>query len=343
MTNPSAMTLNAGQSTAFSAKFTPTSIGSATGSIEIDSNATNPTVTVALSGTGTQGQLAANPSSASFGTVATGSSNSQTIHLTNGGSASVSISQANVTGTGFSISGLPSLPMTINSGGSTTFNAVFSPTNSGSVTGSISLVSNAPNSPLTISLSGTGQTATHQLSASAGSLNFNSVNDGSSSSLNVTLTNTGNANVTISSVTASGPGFSESGGAGTTLTPNQATTLNISFSPTNPGAVTGKVTVASNATNSPTISLSGTGVQASTHSVSLTWTASVSTDVVGYNIYRSIVTGGPYSALDTIPVATDAYQDSTVQAGQTYFYVVRAVDNEGTESPNSMEVLATIP
>jgi hypothetical protein len=343
MTNPSAMTLNAGQSTAFSARFTPTSIGSATGSIEIDSNATNPTVTVALSGTGTQGQLAANPSSASFGNVATGSSNSQTIHLTNGGSSSVSISQANVTGTGFSVSGLPSLPMTINSGGSTTFNAVFSPTNSGSVTGSISLVSNAPNSPLTISLSGTGQAATRQLSASSGSLSFNSVNDGSSSTLNVTLTNTGNASVTISSVTASGPGFSESGGAGTTLTPNQATTLNISFSPTNSGAVAGNVTVASNATNSPTIALSGTGVQASTHSASLTWTASVSTDVVGYNIYRSVVSGGPYSALDTAPVSADAYQDSTVQAGQTYFYVVRSVDNEGTESANSTEVPATIP
>ena len=107
--------------------------------------------------------------------------------------------------------------------------------------------------------------------------------------------------------------------------------------------MTGSVAVNSNASNSPTISLAGTGVQQTSHTVALTWTASVSTDVVGYNIYRSTVSGGPYSILDAAPVATDGYTDSTVQSGQSYFYVVRAVDNTGTESINSSEVQAVIP
>ncbi len=232
LTGLGAQTINAGASVTFAAKFSPTSAGSVTGSISISSNAPGSPATIALSGTGVQGQLTANPSSASFGTVVIGNNNSQTINLTNGGSAAISITQATATGAGFSISGMPTLPMTINAGSSKTFNAVFAPTSSGSVTGSISLISNAPNSPFMITLSGTGQAATQLLSANPTSLNFNSVNDGSSSSLNVTLTNTGNSSVTISTATAAGTGFSASGVAGTSLTPNQTATLNVTFAPT---------------------------------------------------------------------------------------------------------------
>ena len=75
----------------------------------------------------------------------------------------------------------------------------------------------------------------------------------------------------------------------------------------------------SNATNSPTtISLSGTGAQAVPPSVTLSWTDSATT-VSGYNVYRSTVSGGPYSKLDSALVATTQYVDSTVQAGQTYY------------------------
>jgi hypothetical protein len=192
-------------------------------------------------------------------------------------------------------------------------------------------------------LSGTGQTATQLLSANPSSFNFNSVNDGSSASVNVTLTNTGNSNVMISGVTATGTGFSATGVSGTMLTPNQTATLVITFAPTTAGAVTGNVAVSSNASNSPTINLAGTGVQQTPHTVALTWTASVSTDVIGYNIYRGTTTGGPYSILDSAPVAADSYNDSAVQSGQTYFYIVRAIDNTGLESLNSTEVQAIIP
>jgi hypothetical protein len=338
-----AQTINAGASVSFAVKFSPVTSGNVTGGITIVSNAANSPSTLVLSGSGVQGQLAASPSSANFGTVSTGNSDSQTITLTNGGAAAVSITQANVSGNGFSLSGMPALPLTINPSGSSTFNVVFAPTTSGNAIGSISLVSNAPNSPLSIALSGTGQTATQLLSANPSSLNFSNVNDGSSSSLTVTLTNNGNSNVTIASATASGTGFSASGAAGTTLTPNQAATVTVTFAPTSAGAATGSLTIASNASNSPTITLAGTGVQQTSHTVSVTWTASVSTDVVGYNVYRGTVSGGPYSILDSTPVTADAYSDSTVQGGQTFYYVVRSVDNTGIESVNSTEVQAIIP
>jgi len=248
-----------------------------------------------------------------------------------------------VSGAGFSIIGLAGFPLSISPGSNKAFNVVFAPTSNGSLTGNVLVTSNAPNSPLSIGLSGTGQAATQLLSANPTSLNFANVNDGSSSTLSVTLTNTGNSNVTITSATASGAGFSATGVNGTTLTPNQTATLTVIFSPTSAGTVSGSVAINSNASNSPTISLSGTGVQQTSHSVSLSWTSSISTDVMGYNIYRGTVSGGPYSILDSAPVASDAFSDATVQSGTTYFYVVRSVDNFGTESSNSSEVSAVIP
>jgi len=78
------------------------------------------------------------------------------------------------------------------------------------------------------------------------------------------------------------------------------------------------------------------------HSATMTWTASASS-VTGYNVYRGSVSGGPYSIVNTSLVTTLTYTDSTVQAGQTYFYVTTSVDSAGTESTFSNEVSGTIP
>ena len=210
------------------------------------------------------GQLSAVPSSAGFGNVTTGTSNSQTIKLTNSGGSSVSISQANATGTGFSVTGL-TLPATIAAGQSLNFNVVFAPTSAGSVTGSVSLVSNAANSPLAISLSGTGIAPTFLLGASPTSLSFGSVNVNSNSSLTTSVTNNGNSDVKISSVATTGAGFTASGlSSGATLSAGQSATLDVTFAPTASGSASGSITIASNASNSPaTIALSGTGASVS--------------------------------------------------------------------------------
>lgn len=337
-------TIAAGGSTSFTAKFAPTTTGNASGSISLTSNAPGSPASIALSGTGVQAQLVANPSIVSFGNVITGNSNSQTITLSNGGNASVTITQANVSGAGFSTTGL-SLPKTIAAGGNTTFNVVFAPTSAGSVTGSVSLVSNAPNSPLAINLSGTGTAATALLTATPSSLAFGNVNVNSNSSLTTTLKNTGNSNVTISSVTPSGAGFSASGvSSGLILTPNQTATITVIFAPTGAGTVSGSVSVASNATGSPTnVSLTGTGVTISSHTVGLTWDASTSSGVTGYFVYRGTVTGGPYSKVNSSEDSSLSFTDSGLLSGQTYFYVVTAVDSSNVESGFSNEVSAAIP
>ena len=199
-------TLTAGQTTTFTAKFSPTAAGAATGNISIASNAPGSPLAIALTGSGTTGQaqLTMSPASVSYGNVAVGSSATQTITLTNSGNATLTVSQASASGTGFSVSGA-SWPMTINAGSSASFPAVFAPTSASAATGSISVVSNAPGSPAAIALSGTGVQG--QLGASPASVNFGSVNVGSSGSQTVTLTNSGSASLTISQATAPGTGL----------------------------------------------------------------------------------------------------------------------------------------
>jgi hypothetical protein len=77
----------------------------------------------------------------------------------------------------------------------------------------------------------------------------------------------------------------------------------------------------------------GTCVVSNSHWVLLTWTAST-TPSVNYNIYRGTSIGA-YMKLNSTPVSATSYTDSTVQSGQTYYYVATAVDASGNESSYS--------
>jgi len=336
------LTLSAGQNVVMNVSFTPTASEQISGNITVATSQGTSAV-VPVSGGGVQAALTIIPSSVSFGNVSVGSPNSQTVQLTDSGTGVLTISQVSASGTGFSTSAL-SLPLSLNPSQSTTFNVQFAPASAGSVTGSVSVVSNAPNSPAAIPLTGTGVASTMVLSFSTTNLSFGSVNTGTSAAQTVTVTNTGNANVAISSVAASGTGFSLSGAnTPVTLTPTQSLTFSVIFAPTVAGNATGSVTVTSNATGSPaTIALSGTGAQASSHTVALSWNASTST-VSGYNVYRTTTSGSGYLKINSSLVGTLTYTDSTVQSATTYYYVTTAVDSSGSESTYSNQAAATIP
>ncbi|MGA2458231.1 MAG: hypothetical protein ABSF85_11730, partial [Terriglobales bacterium] len=108
------------------------------------------------------------------------------------------------------------------------------------------------------------------------------------------------------------------------------------------GATSASLSFSSNASNSPTVqTMTGTGTAATQHTVDLTWTAS--TDVVGYNIYRGTVSGGPYTMINSSLDSTTSYSDSTVVSGTTNYYVATAVNSESQESGYSNQVTAIIP
>jgi hypothetical protein len=300
-------------------------------------------MTLGLTGTGTQAVISANPISASFGNVAMGNSNSQSIKLSNTGNATLTFSQITIGGAGFSITGL-STSTTIAAGSNLSFNAVFTPGSTTSVNGSILLATNGSPAQLTIPLSGAGVAATSQLGSNRTSLSFGNVDITTNSSLTSVLTNTGNSNVTISNVTVSGAGLSASGvSAGLLLQPNQTATLTVKFAPAAIGSLSGaSVTLTSNA--SPVvIGVSGAGVQPL---VSLSWAASTTPGITGYYVYRSTTIGTGYGKLNPsspVPASTTQYSDAAVQGGQTYYYVVTAVDSSNVESADSNQTTALVP
>jgi P pilus assembly chaperone PapD len=337
------VTLAAGQSLTIPIIFAPTVAGSSSGGITFVSNATNSPTTISFSATGVQPQITVVPTSVSFGNVSVGVTNTQTITVKNPGTANLTISQASLSGSGFTETGI-ALPLTITPGGSSAFTISFDPSSAATIAGTLLLTSNAATPSLSVMVSGTGVAQTRLLSSSATSLNFGSLTLQTSASLPVTLTNTGNYSVTISQLTVAGAGFSYSGlSLPITLAAGQSASFSAIFDPTTAGNLSGTVTVVSTATNSPqTIALAGTGAAATTYSVGLSWQASTSS-VVGYNVYGSSQSGGPYTRLNASPVTSTSYSDTSVIGGDTYYFVTTAVNSAGEESAYSNQVSAVIP
>jgi hypothetical protein len=195
-----------------------------------------------------------------------------------------------------------------------------------------------------ITLSGSSTTGTTLLlNPSATSLNFGSVPVSSSKEQDITLTNAGNSSVTISKVSVSGAGYNATGGAaGLILSPKQTATVRATFAPSATGSQTGSITVTSNAKNSPAaIALAGVGVAPSAHHVALAWNGS--SGIEGYNVYVASTSGGPYSRLNAVPIASASYADFSVLSGHSYYYVVTSVSTANQESNHSSEVKATVP
>lgn len=336
------ITLTAGQNAVMSVFFGPQSAEQITGNITVTSTQ-GASAVIPVLGDGVQPALTITPSSANFGNVSLGLPSNQTMQLTNSGTGTLMVTQVSVTGSGFR-TGTLSLPISLNPGQSITFNVQFAPTSAGAASGSVAVVSNAPNSPAAIALSGTGVATTQALTFSITNLGFGSLSTGSSSTQTVTVTNTGNANVTVTQITESGAAFTLTGaGTPVTLSPGQNFTFSVVFAPSSVGTASGAVTVTSTATGSPkTIALSGTGVPPTAHSVTLNWNASTST-VSGYNVYRSTTSGGGYTRINNSLVGGLSYSDTTVQNATTYYYVATAVDSSGNESPYSNQASAVIP
>jgi fibronectin type 3 domain-containing protein len=65
--------------------------------------------------------------------------------------------------------------------------------------------------------------------------------------------------------------------------------------------------------------------------------------VIGYNLYRGTVSGGPYAKLNGSILSGTTYTDSAIQSGATYYYVSTSVNSDSEESAYSNEASATIP
>ena len=112
-----------------------------------------------------QPTLTISPSSLVFGNVAVNTASTLPVTLTSTGTTAVTISSANLSGTGFTLSGGATFPVTLNPGLALTLDVQFDPTVIGSATGQLAIQSNsATSASAVIGLSGTGESASHQVS-----------------------------------------------------------------------------------------------------------------------------------------------------------------------------------
>jgi Abnormal spindle-like microcephaly-assoc'd, ASPM-SPD-2-Hydin len=279
-----------------------------------------------------------------FGNVAVGGKKTVSLVVSNpAGTSSPTVSQIGISGSEFTLSSMPALPATVAGGGSISVKVIFSPSASGSASGTLSIASDAANSSISIPLSGDGSSSA-QLSVSPATMAFGSVAVGSSASKTGSLT-ANNSAVTVSTVDESGEGYALSGiSFPFTLAAGNSVSFTVTFTPQSVGSSPGGLAFINNGSGSASATLSGSGgTQSSPHTVSLSWNPSTSS-VVGYNVYRGTVSGGPYpTKLTPSPQNDTNLVDSSVQSSTTYFYVATAVDSESVESGYSNQTKAVIP
>jgi hypothetical protein len=188
-------------------------------------------------------------------------SGAQSVTLTNAGSATVTISSIGVTGTGATYyAQTNTCGSSLAAGGSCTISVTFKPTQLGSEIASVTITDNAPGSPQSIALSGTGVVSGTNATLSATSLTFATQLVGATSpTKSVTLSNYGTMTLSITSIKASGD-FVESNTCGSSLAVRASCTITVVFKPTQPGTRTGTLSITDNAPGSlQKASLNGMG------------------------------------------------------------------------------------
>ena len=240
--------------------FTPTAIGSRTGTLTLTDSASDSPQMINLSGTGLGATASLSASSLTFPSQLVGTtSSSQQITLQNTGNTALSITSITLGGSNpgdFSLS--QTCGNSVAAGSNCTLTVTFTPTARGARSATVSIVDNAADSPQTISLTGTGTAPTADISPS--SLTFPGQFVGTTGlPQNITLTNNGNVALNISSIQASAQ-FGTSNGCTSSLAVGVSCTISVFFDPSSAGTQTGTLTVTDNAPASPqTVALSGTG------------------------------------------------------------------------------------
>lgn len=255
-TNNCPPALGFGSSCQFQITFTPTAGGARTGTMTLTDDAPDSPQTISLTGSGFVTTGTVSPSTLSFGNQNLNvASATQVITVTNTGGNVMTVSGVSTTGDFSQTNDCTALAA---NGGACRVTVTFTPSASGSRTGTVVINDNAQGNPHSVSLSGTGIAGTASLSTAG--MTFTALNVGATSTAQtLTVTNTGNGPLTISSVQVNGD-FAQTNNC-TTVAPTSTCAVQVTFTPTSSGARTGTLTLTSSAIGSPqSVSLTGSGI-----------------------------------------------------------------------------------
>ncbi len=262
-TNNCPATVAVNGSCTISVTFTPSASGTLFGNVNIGSNAVGSTASFSLTGSGTAPSITLTPGSLTFPSTNIGvAAAGQSFAVTNYGTAPLAISSIGITGSAAS-----SFAQTNTCGSSLAVNAscaitvTFTPATAGTLTAAIAITDNAPSSPQSFTLTGTGVGPVAGLSGTR--LTFTSPLNVTTSSQSVTLSNPGGATLNIGSITLAGTNassFAKTTTCGATLAAGASCTLSATFTPTAATGYSATITLTDNAPDSPqVITLAGTG------------------------------------------------------------------------------------
>lgn len=299
----------AGGSTTITVRYTPVGAGADSGSLAIaTSDAAHPSLSVALSGTGAANAVAVSPSSLSFGAVIVGQSSTLMLTIANSGNASGTVSSIAKSGSAnFALgAGAPATPFSVAAGASITVPVVFTPSAAGAASGTLTITSNNPTTPVaTVALSGTGNApATASLSATPTSLAFGSMAVGTPASQSVTLRNSGAASATVSSLALGGSADFKMA-SGTPATPltvaaGASVTLTVTYTPSAAGVASGSLTIASNDPANPQIAIALSGTGTASHMVVSPTAVDFGSATVGTTVTRTTTVSNSGNAAGSV-------------------------------------------
>jgi subtilase family serine protease len=263
-TNTCGTSVAAGASCTITVTFRPAAIGALKATVDIADSAYGSPQTVALTGTGAAPspavKLSAN--SLTFSSQWVGASyTAPNITLTNTGTGALTFSSIGMTGANASsFSQTHTCGSTLAAGASCTIAITFKPAASGTLAATLSIADNAPGSPQTVAISGTG----NAVAVSPASLTYAATPVGTTAATQkVTLSN--KSAVALSSISIGITGtnassFSQTNTCGTTVAAGGSCAITVSFKPAAKGTLTAAVSIADNAYGSPQkVALSGTG------------------------------------------------------------------------------------
>lgn len=261
-------TIASGQSTNIVLKYAPVDVGVDTGTLGIGSDDPNaPLVTVALTAAGQEPvpvpQVTVTPLARNFGDVRVGTNNSLTVTVNNNGGAVAHISAPGLAGsTEFSTS---TSAFDVAAGTSQNVILIYTPTGVGSDAGTLTITSNDPINPTaTVTLAGRG--VQPSLAVSSTTVAFGSVVTNGSLARVVSIVNNGSVSAQVSALTITGSSEFSLGATTPslpfTVAPNASVDVPLNYKPTNVGADTGSLDIASDDPAHPhlAVGLSGSGI-----------------------------------------------------------------------------------
>lgn len=273
LTNAPALPLNvpAGSSAKVNVRYAPTNTSADSGNLAIASNdSANPTINVALTGTGVAPTITVTPGTLDFGSLQQGNTTNRNVTLGNTGNADCHVSALTKLGSAdFSFgSGAPVAPFVITPGSSVLVPMAYTPSNVGADSGSLTIVSDdSANPSVAVPLSGTGNPIPNSANITVNPLTlpFGPLRVGQSATLSTSIGNTGTTNASVTALGITGTDFAIGGAAPATpftVAPGANIIVPVVFTPSAVANRIGTLAVSTTDTNHPVINvaLSGAGI-----------------------------------------------------------------------------------